>query len=392
MKKKNIIIISICAVLLSVAIVLSIILLLPKESKTEEKEPESVQKIEEVVITFDTDGGESVDQIKVEKGKKVTLPTTVKEGFNFLGWYNNETLVNDDYEYTTDITLKAKWEELKKEEKKTFTITFNSNGGSKVSSMKVECGKTLGTLPTTKKDGYTFLSWADKNGKVILKGAKLSCENITLYANWEEVNKQDPPTPTPMPTPTPTPTPTPMPTQEYTCPDGYKLEGTKCTITTSAKEKCPSDTKVDGSLCIKTSDNNSGERVCKEYTVSIDGKGHTWTGKGDYYFIPNAYGSCAYYKWDSYTTQSQCEQANDTYHKTKWVSYLNGCYAETKMNNYETVCSSDYQLYSSAELSSKFGIHDNAKCLKKVSKEKYCDDGYTLSGSSCTKTIDATLK
>ena len=132
--------------------------------------------------------------------------------------------------------------------------------------------------------------------------------------------------------------------------------------------------------------------VCKEYTVSIDGKGHTWTGGGDYYYIPNAYGNCAYYKWTDYTTKEQCENANDTYHKTKWVSYLNGCYAETKMNNYEMVCSSDYQFYSSSELSSKFGIHNNGRCLKKVAKTKYCDEGYTLTSGKCIKTIDATVK
>jgi len=375
MKKNKIIIISSCIVLVVAAIV-AILLLLPKNSKNDDNEERNPKDIVEVTITFDTDGGENVESIKVEVGKKISLPTTKKDGFNFVGWYNGDTLVNGDESYITDTILKAKWEEEKiepvVEEKKTFTVSFNTNGGSKVSSIKVECGKTLQTLPTTKKDGFTFVSWADKNGKVILKGAKLSCEDVTLYANWEEVKKE--------------------PEKTYTCPTGYTLNGTKCTITVTAKEKCPSDTKEDGSLCIKTSDSNSGERVCKEYTVSIDGKGHTWTGVGDYYYIPNAYGNCAYYKWENYTTQSQCEQAYDINHKTKWVSYLNGCYAETKMNNYETVCSSDYQLYNSADLSSKFGIHDNAKCLRKVNKEKYCDDGYTLSGSNCIKTIDATLE
>ena len=62
------------------------------------------------------------------------------------------------------------------------------------------------------------------------------------------------------------------------------------------------------------------------------------------------------------------------------------------MNNYETVCSSDYNFYSSSELSSKFGIHDNGKCLRKVSKTSYCDEGFTLTSGKCIKTIDATLK
>ena len=106
----------------------------------------------------------------------------------------------------------------------------------------------------------------------------------------------------------------------------------------------------------------------------------------------SSYGKCAYHKWEG-LTQSQCDQTyQGTSKKVTWVSELNGCYAETKIGNYETVCSSDYQFYSSGELSSKFGIHDNGKCLKKVSKEQYCDYGYTLTNGECVKTVDATLK
>ena len=68
-------------------------------------------------------------------------------------------------------------------------ITFDAKGGTKTNSIKVECGKELPMLPTPTRNGYRFVSWADKNGKVILKGALLSCENVTLYANWEVKEK-----------------------------------------------------------------------------------------------------------------------------------------------------------------------------------------------------------
>ena len=73
----------------------------------------------------------------------------------------------------------------------------------------------------------------------------------------------------------------------------------------------------------------------------------------------------------------------------KTVISLFWCY-ETKMNNYDIVCASDYQYYSSADLSSKFGIHDNAKCLKKVAKEKYCDGGFVYTGGKCVTIVNAT--
>lgn len=318
-------------------------------------------------ITFDSKGGSKIDSITVECGKELTLPTTkpTMNGYTFVSWAdkNGKVILDGALLACEDLTLYANWQ--KNETKKTYTITFDSKGGNKVNNITVTCGNKVPTLPTPKKDGYDFVSWYDKNGKTILAGANLSCENITLYADWKAQ-------------------------KTYKCPDGYKLSGTKCTKETAALERCPSGTKVDGSLCINTSVTNEGTRVCKSDTVSIDGKGHTWTGKGDYHFT-GAYGKCAYYKWTSYTTKSQCEAASDINHRTVWVSDLNGCYAEDKMNNYETVCSGDYKYYSTEDLKNKFGLYNNGKCLKVVAKEKYCISPSVLTNGKCVETKDATL-
>ena len=75
---------------------------------------------------------------------------------------------------------------LKDKDPKTYTVTFDSKGGSNVESIKVECEKEL-VLPTNPtKEGYEFVSWIDKNGKSILNGALLTCEDVTLYADWKE--------------------------------------------------------------------------------------------------------------------------------------------------------------------------------------------------------------
>ena len=333
-----------------------------------------------ITITFDSEGGLEVNKITFKKGTKVELPETVKEGFLFSGWFFGDNIFKseDTPKLEEDIKLRARWEEIKADEK-VMTINFDAQGGkisgnnSKISQSVVKCtdnAYTVESLPTATKDGYTFMSWVDKNGTPILNGALLTCEDtLNLYANYQKKGEQQ---------------------KTAKCPDGYAMnqEGTKCATTGTVHEKCPSYTKVDGDLCINTSDNNAGTRQCKEYTVSTDGKGHTWTGKGDYYMVGNSYGKCAYYKWSSYTTKSACDSAYDIYHRTVWVSELNGCYAETVMNNYETVCASDYQYYSSSDLSSKFGLYDNGKCLKKVAKEKYCDDGYTYTDNSCMKFAD----
>ena len=379
--KKKIIIIAIIVFLLLALGVGGYFIFGNKDKKDDKTKSNSKSKTT-ITITFDAAGGTEVEPMKVKKGEKFELPKTEKKGYFFQGWFDGEVYYSDEDtdKLEKDTTLKALWANPDTpEDDVELKILFDSKGGSKVKDMTFKCSDgvaILKNLPKSKKDSYDFLSWEDKHGKSILDGAKIMCDgsSLKLYAVWEYDG------------------PVANPSKSYKCPTGYTLDGTSCITYGTVSEKCPDGTKIDGSLCIKTSDFNSGTRVCKSTTVSIDGKGHTWTGTGDYHFANNSYGKCAYYKWDSYTSKSACEAAYDVYHRTVWVSDLNACYAEDKMNNYETKCSDDYKYYSSAELSSKFGIHNDGRCLRKVSKVKYCSDGYNLKNDKCVKTVDATLE
>ena len=322
-----------------------------------------VLKQNKITITYISDDKVN-STIKVKKGEKLTLPETSKDGYVFEGWYYEGTKLYDGVWFDHDVVLIAKWLE---ESKPTMTLTFDTDGGEKLESQTIECDTPL-NLPTPKKEGYKFLQWNDTNEIPITNETKLVCEDITLKAKWEKEETKTTETKKEEKKEETKPTET---KKEYTCPSGYTLEGTKCKMTKDPTYSCPSGTTPDGDLCIRTSDNNGGTRKCKSDTVAYDGKGHTWTGEGDYYYVGNStssYGKCAYYKWENYTTKNACDAAYDVYHKTIWVSELNGCYAETKMGNYETVCTGNYKYYSSTELSSKFGIHDNGKCLRKVDK------------------------
>ena len=69
---------------------------------------------ESCVITFDTQGGSSVEPITVKKGTKLSqIPTTSKNGSTFLGWETTEgdTFYSEDL-ITDDLSLVAKFEEL----------------------------------------------------------------------------------------------------------------------------------------------------------------------------------------------------------------------------------------------------------------------------------------
>jgi len=66
---------------------------------------------------------------------------------------------------------------------KSFTITFNSNGGTEISSVEVKDGEivTLPEFPT--KEGFTFVGWTNEEGNVVTKGTKVT-KDITLNAEW----------------------------------------------------------------------------------------------------------------------------------------------------------------------------------------------------------------
>lgn len=66
----------------------------------------------------------------------------------------------------------------------TFTVTFDSDGGTPCSPITLNDGDPLPALPVPFKEGYAFLGWYDKNGTWIGEGANLVCKDITLYAHY----------------------------------------------------------------------------------------------------------------------------------------------------------------------------------------------------------------
>ena len=66
------------------------------------------------VVTFDTNGGSTIDDGLVEIGDKVIRPTDpTKAGYEFVNWYIDEQLTTAydfDLEVTNNMTLYAKWE------------------------------------------------------------------------------------------------------------------------------------------------------------------------------------------------------------------------------------------------------------------------------------------
>ena len=69
---------------------------------------------ETFVIRFNSDGGTTIANQIIEKGRFIEKPADpIKEGYKFGGWYLNETLFNFDEAVASDIELTAIWEKIK---------------------------------------------------------------------------------------------------------------------------------------------------------------------------------------------------------------------------------------------------------------------------------------
>ena len=144
---------------------------------------------EAITITFDTKGGSIIDSITIGKDTELTLPKDpTRNGYKFKGWVDkNETPIYNKVLLVEDTILYAVWE--KDETSNTITITFDTKGGSKINSITInkETELTLSKNPT--RNGYVFKGWVDKNGTPIYNKVLLA-EDTTLYAVWEKVENK----------------------------------------------------------------------------------------------------------------------------------------------------------------------------------------------------------
>ena len=136
-------------------------------------------------VSFDTNGGSKVSDQTVEWNKVAAKPETepVKEGYTFGGWYADKDC-KTEYDFKTavkaDVTIYAKWTI------NSYKVTFDTNGGSKVSGQSVEWNDVAvkpDTEPT--KEGYTFAGWyTDKDCNTEYNFEAAVKADVTIYAKW----------------------------------------------------------------------------------------------------------------------------------------------------------------------------------------------------------------
>jgi len=139
-------------------------------------------------VTFNSQGGTDVTEQVIEHGSVVVEPTPpTRTGFTFDGWYREAEGVNA-WNFTTDVivsdtTLFAKWTMI------TYTVMFNSMGGSAVNSQTIEHGKTVTEPTPPNRTGFDFEGWYREHTFVNAWDfdTDIVTANTTLYARWTEI-------------------------------------------------------------------------------------------------------------------------------------------------------------------------------------------------------------
>lgn len=174
------------------------------------------------VVKFNTDGGTTVSNQIVFDGYLVSKPIDpVKEGYIFKGWFLDDKEYDFTMQINDNIELVAKWEkEVDKSskpssssssnkplsssssskpssssssmasssssEKKKYIVTFDSNGGSSVSSQTIIEGNKASKPNNPTRSGYSFVDWMLNGNSYDFND--IVDKNITLIAKWNKNN------------------------------------------------------------------------------------------------------------------------------------------------------------------------------------------------------------
>lgn len=141
-------------------------------------------------VTFNANGGSvsTASKSVTYASTYGTLPTPTRTGYTFQGWYTTtsggtKVVASSKVGISKALTLYANWQPI------TYSVYFNGNGGSNAATKNIKYGTQYGSLPTIKRDGYTFDGWytAATGGTAVNTTTVMNrAAGHTLYAHWKE--------------------------------------------------------------------------------------------------------------------------------------------------------------------------------------------------------------
>ena len=136
-------------------------------------------------LTFDGNGGKPSEASRTVAygGQYGSLPTATRTGYAFQGWYTARDGGTKVSPSTTmgaaDTTLYARWSV------NSYTVSFDSDGGSNVPAQKVRYGSKASRPADPTRAGHTFQGWyTSRDGGSKYDFGTAVTGDVTLHAHW----------------------------------------------------------------------------------------------------------------------------------------------------------------------------------------------------------------
>lgn len=145
-------------------------------------------------LSFETNGGSSVASVTKNENAVIDLSayTTTKAGHTFTGWYADAVLTQK----ITSVTMKASttvyagWKKDnggEAEKTGTYTLTFETNGGSSVAAVTKDANTVIDLADyVTSKSGYIFKGWYTDAALTLKAETVTLTRDVTVYAKWKK--------------------------------------------------------------------------------------------------------------------------------------------------------------------------------------------------------------
>lgn len=166
------------------------------------------EKVETIIVIFDTKGGNKIDSVTIDKGEELTLPENpIRNGYTFVTWeLKDGTPIHNKTKLDEDTTLYANWkkneeskkEEVKKEEPKEESISLSLSrsvihrNGNKTSTATAKVENASGDV-TYSIDNNVCVSIDSKTGALTANdeptgsAAKIKAWNHTCAENGKTI-------------------------------------------------------------------------------------------------------------------------------------------------------------------------------------------------------------
>ena len=135
-------------------------------------------------VSFDPGNGQMISDRSVRAGQAISEPKApTRSGYVFDGWYTTKS-GGSKYDFSTpvtaDLNLYAHWTAVAP---KTFTVSFDTAGGSKVASQKVRDGAKASRPADPTRSGHSFDGWYKGDAKYDFSTPVTA--DLTLTARWK---------------------------------------------------------------------------------------------------------------------------------------------------------------------------------------------------------------